>query len=241
MKTRIFTIFTLASLLLVGSINTFAQEEVVTEEKESPFSVGADVVSNYVWRGTSFSGPAFQPTVEFGIGGFALGAWGSYSFTGAFNEADLYAGYGFNFGLYLGVTDYYYPGSDYFEYSDTANSHAFEINAAYEIGGFSLSANYILNNSATGAGSIGNDMYFELGYAFKHVDIFVGAGNGWHTAAGTGTTEDPWTDDGFGLVNIGLGTSKEIKITDSYSLPVFGQVIINPEAEAFHIVAGFSF
>lgn len=213
----------IGALLAPVAIN--AQDE---EEKSSPFTVGVDLVSTYVWRGTAYSGPSLQPAVDFTVGGFSIGAWGSQGFDG-FQEMDLYAGYGFDFGLYLGLTDYYYPGTQWFDYSDTSGAHAFEINAGFEVGGLSLAANYIVNE-AGGAGSTGNDMYFEVGYSFSIVDIFLGAGDGWHT-----------TDGEFAVCNAGLGVSKDVKITDSYSLPVFGQVVFNPQSEQFMIVAGFSF
>ncbi len=43
------------------------------------------------------------------------------------------------------------------------------------------------------------------------------------------------------LCNVGIGTTKEIKITDSFSIPVTGQVIFNPEKEQLYVVVGFSF
>ncbi len=187
-----------------------AQEE---EESSSPFSVGADLVSSYVWRGVKYGGPALQPYVEFSAGGFAIGAWGSMGFginDEAVNEADLYLGYGFDFGLYLGATDYFYQGSPYFQYSGDTSSHAIELNAAYEIGSFSIGANYIVNDASNGAGSKGGDMYFELGYGFKHFDVFIGAGDGWHS-----TNEDNG-DDKFTLCNIGISASKEIKFSKSF-------------------------
>lgn len=217
----------LTTLILISS-NAFAQEEI---KKESPFSVGTDLVSSYVWRGTKFSGPAIQPFVEYSVAGLTIGSWGSFGFADQVAEADLYLSYGFNFGLSLGVTDYYYQGSPYFDYTDTIASHAFEINLGYEISNFSIAANYILNDAhAGGPANSGADMYFELGYAFEFFDVFVGAGDGWHTSDGK-----------FGLCNIGIGTSKEVKITDNYSLPIFGQVLLNPEREELNIVVGLSF
>jgi hypothetical protein len=47
-------------------------------------------------------------------------------------------------------------------------------------------------------------------------------------------------DMGFDICNIGISTSKEIKITDDFSLPVSGAAILNPSYEAFHIVVGIS-
>jgi hypothetical protein len=165
--------------------------------------------------------------MKFTTGGLTLGVWGSFDGSG-YMESDLYASYSFPFGLSLGATDYYYPGLEYFDYSDTTGSHAFELSAGYTLKGLSLSANYILNE-AGGAASAGGDMYFQAGYTFKYVNIFLGAGNGWHTSDGE-----------FALCNVGVGTTRTIKITDSFSVPVTGQIIFNPDKEQFYVVVGFS-
>ena len=224
---KLSTIFLVLALCLPVIINTSNAQE---EESSSPFSLGTDIVSNYVWRGTKLgSGPNIQPYVEFGIAGLTVGSWGSFAFnTSSVVENDFYLSYGFNFGLSLGVTDYYYQGP-LFDFSDSTGSHAIEINGSYEIGGLSLSANYIVNE-AGGAASAGSDMYFEAMYSFENFDIFIGAGDGWHTTTGN-----------FEVVNVGISTSKEIKIIDKFSLPVFGSVIVNPQAEIAYVVVGISF
>jgi len=214
-------------LALVLICNT--RLEAQTETGESRFSVGADLYSNYIWRGTKFGkGPAVQPSVKFVTGGLTLGVWGSFDASG-YAEADPYISYTLPFGLSLGMTDYYYPGTKFFEVSETAGSHAFEINAGFAKGGLSLSANYIINQAGV-AGSVGGDMYFQAGYAFTYFNVFMGAGDGWHTSDGE-----------FALCNLGLGTSKTIKLTDSFSIPVTGQVILNPDREQLYLVVGFSF
>jgi len=228
MKRRI-TLVTLIGLMILGLfVSVKAQDEA---EPTTPFSVGADIVSSYVWRGTKYSGPAIQPSVEYSISGLTIGTWGSFGFNDQVAEADLYASYGFDFGLSLGLTDYYYQGNKYFQYTGDTASHAFELNLGYEIKGFTIGANYIFNDASKGGpANYGGDKYFELGYTFKYFNVFVGAGDGWHTS-----------DGDFGLCNIGIGTSKEVKITDSYSLPVSGSVVLNPEREEFNIVVGISF
>jgi hypothetical protein len=85
-------------------------------------------------------------------------------------------------------------------------------------------------NAAGGAGTVGNDMYFELGYSFEAVSLFVGAGDGWHTS-----------DAEFAVCNVGLAYSKEIEISDKFSLPVSGTLILNPDTEQFFVVFGVSF
>ncbi len=192
-----------------------------TSAQEVEVSTGVDLYSTYVFRGVAYSGPSWQPSVELSTGGFAIGAWGSQGYDG-FQEMDLYAGYGFDFGLYLGVTDYWYPGSQWLD----TDTHAYEFNLGYEIEDFSLAANYIF----AGEGSVGDDLYFEAGYSLDKADLFIGAGDGWHS-----------TDGDFALVNIGVGTSKEIAITDSFSVPVSGAVILNPDSEQLYILVGFSF
>ena len=195
--------------------------------KAQSLEVGADVVSSYVWRGTQFSGLSVQPGVTFSSGGFSLGAWGSAGLDG-FMEMDLSTSYAFDFGLSIGLTDYYFPGTNYFDLSKLTGAHGFELNLGYGIKDLSLSANYMLNE-AGGAATAGGDMYFELGYAFKSFSIFAGAGNGWHTPDGS-----------FSLVNVGLSTSKDIKITDTFTLPLSGSVILNPKTQQFFIVAGIT-
>jgi len=192
-------------------------------------STSVDLYSTYVFRGVAYSGPSIQPMVELSAGGFALGAWGSQGIDGnagspGFQEMDLYTSYSFDFGLSIGFTDYYYPGAPYGQ----EDSHAFELNLGYSIGDLSLSGNYIFNE-APGAGSLGEDMYFELGYSAGPADLFAGAGDGWHS-----------TDGDFAIVNVGVGTSKEIKITDSFSIPLSGAVILNPNTEQFYILAGIT-
>jgi hypothetical protein len=200
------------------------------EESENPskFSPGADFYSNFIWRGSKEgTGPAFQPYLEFATGGLTLGAWGSFDASG-YAETDVYATFDFPFGVNLGITDYYLSDLDYFDYSDSTGSHAFELTAGYAIKGLSLSANYILNE-AGGIESAGGDVYLEAGYTFDNVSIFVGAGNGWYTSDGE-----------FSVCNVGIGMEKEIKITDSFSVPVSGQVILNPEMKGLFVVVGFS-
>jgi hypothetical protein len=219
LKQKVFSLSIIVAFLSISS-----------ELKAQEISTGVDLYSTYVWRGVAYSGPSIQPYVEFGAGGFTLGAWGSQGIDGivssddystGFQEMDLYASYSFDFGLSIGVTDYYYPGTLYFE----DESHAYELNLGLEAGNLSLSGNYIF----AGGGSVGDDVYAELGYSIGSASLFIGGGDGWHS-----------TDTEFAIVNIGVATTKEIKITDSFSLPLSGAVILNPDTEQFYILAGIS-
>jgi hypothetical protein len=203
-------------------------------EGPARFNAGADIYSSYVWRGTKYGkGPAIQPKLEFKAGPFTAGAWGSFDFSD-YQETDLYVSFALPAGFSLGITDYYYPTLDYFDYSDTTGSHAFEINTGFSKGPLILSGNYILNQAGS-AGSEGRDKYIEIKYSFDSFSLFLGAGDGWHSVNSSDGS------DRFTVCNVGLGTSRDIKVTDSFSIPVTGQLVFNPDLKRMYILAGFSF
>lgn len=223
MKTLKTTILALATVLSLGTM-------VAQEESESSFSAGVDLVSSYVWRGAQFgSGPALQPCISYSTGGLEIGAWGSNCFsTNEGFEADLYAGYSFDFGLSIGFCDYYFGTTIINELTGESigwldgDSHFFEPSLTYEIGSFSIMGAYMFGEDT-------EDLYLEAGYAFGDVSVFLGAGNG------------QYTDDGdFMLANAGVTYSTDVSL-GSANLPIFGSVILNPSTGGFYTVVGLSF
>jgi hypothetical protein len=194
------------------------------QKSESSLNLSTDLVSSYIWRGSKLiNGPAIQPTFEFTAEGLSLMVWGSYGISDPYAlETDLYAKYTFDFGLTIGVNDYYTPTTRFF----CVNNHAFELNGGLKAGRFSFSANYIANE---GSGMEGGDTYLEIGYNTGGINLFAGAGNAWYTAEGR-----------FAICNVGISTSKEIRITDSFSIPLTGSVILNPDTEKLFIVVGIT-
>lgn len=210
-------------LVMMIFVNVSAQEN-----SKMTISPSADLVSRYVWRGLDFgNAPAIQPGIEAAIGNFAVGAWGSYTLSASpYLEADLYASYSFDFGLSIIATDYYFPAAEIGGVTDNSyfdmDSHTFEIGLSQEFGNFYVSGYYFMN--------LDNDLYFEVGYSFDSFSVFAGAG-----------TESYTSDAGFAITNIGISTSKEIPISDIYSLPVSGAFIVNPDLQQVNIVFGVSF
>ena len=226
MKKKI-TFLVLSALMFGTFISTLKSQDSLS------VLTGADIYSNYIWRGSKIAGVSMQPSVKFIYGGLTAGVWGSYGLKqtatglGLYVETDPYVSYTLPIGLSVGATDYYYEG-DFSNLSDTLGSHAFEANVGYTLGSLSLSANYIFNK-APGAGSIGKDTYVQAGYTFSKFNIFLGAGNGWHTA-----------DTKFAVCNVGIGSSKTISVTDKFSIPVTGQFVVNPDKKQIFFVVGFT-
>lgn len=213
----------------------FAVSNVTSGVKAQEVSVsaGADLVSSYIWRGL-YAGPASaQPGISLSAGNFSVGAWGSTSLESSWREFDLYAGYSVgNFSVL--VTDYFFPrdlpagaGSGYFDYSE----HVFEATLGYSFGEL-LPLSLAWNTNF--AGDDNYSSYFEAGYTLPvgevNVDLILGA-TSWKGAY----------SNGFALINASVKASKEITITDSFSLPVFTQAIMNPDTKDIFLVFGMSF
>ena len=209
--------FTLLTVIALMSTNISYSQDL-----------GADLVSSYVWRGTQFgSGSHIQPYMDLKSGNLSGGIWGSFptSAKGGGNELDLWMSYDFG-PLALTITNYTFPGEGgvYSKGEGLFNGDYTELSASTSIGGVDLSAGYFTEVEA---------LYIELGTSIGAVDVALGYGD---------DSADAFYADGeSGLINMSFSGSKDIQITDSYSLPVFGSFIINPEAETAFLVFGISF
>lgn len=96
---------TMMAAVAVAIAGMACAEKVQAGEKVEA-SVGADLVSRYVWRGQDLGGVSVQPTIELGWNGLSLSAWGSVGFTREdTEEIDLTLGYERG-GFSVSVTDY---------------------------------------------------------------------------------------------------------------------------------------
>lgn len=209
--------------------------------KAQEFSVGADIVSSYVWRGAYQGGGAsIQPALGFGIGNFSLGAWGNTNFTGGNKEFDITAGYQFG-PLGVAVTDYWWEGEDAYKYLNYGKTtgHQFEGALTFtlptESFPLALSWNtFFAGNDKDAEGDNRFSTYITAEYPFKVKDVDL--------QVGIGLT--PWESfyaDKLALVDINLKATKSVTFSDSFSLPVFGQISLNPRTEDVFIVFGVSF
>jgi uncharacterized protein (TIGR02001 family) len=209
------------------------------------FSLGTDVVSRYIWRGTDFGESlSFQPSLSFGTGGFEIGTWASYSVSadgaGA-NEHDLWAGYTIDIGnessFSFGVTDYYFPAPDtaynFFDYSgDGEGAHWIEPYVSYT---GPATFPVTLYGTIFAHNDPDNSIYLEASYPFsvEGVDLGLTLGAVANESAFYGT-------EGFAFVNLGLSASKEVALSESCYVPVSVAYIHNPDAERSLRVVGFS-
>jgi len=224
----------LSAILIASAIFLTSNTSLkAQEESESPISIGADLMSRYVWRGLDYgASPSIQPYFEAAFGGFAIGAWGAYTTNlPGVQEMDLYLNYTIKDVVTVGVIDYFFPneifGADYYEFRKDSSNHVIEGFASFNgLENLPLTATFGVNlyNDSE------NSMYFELGYSFSILDVFIGMGNGVYT-----------TNTEFAVVNLGISASKEIPITEKYGIPISASLITNPNAKQIHLVFGISF
>ena len=229
---------------LVMSMTAIAQDEIESESKIET-TISGDIVSSYIWRGQDLGNVSLQPTLGIGYKGLSLTAWGSVGLTNSDDtkEFDLTLAYttgGFN----IGITDYWFnagldPDNRYFMYNAHSTNHVFEANIGYDFGFASLQwyTNFAGNDGTNKSGKRAYSSYFEVNVPFKLATV------DWTATAGAvpyaTTFYNEWTS-GFSVTNLALKATKDIKITDSFSIPIFGQVVANPRTQKAYLVLGFT-
>ncbi|MDO4163049.1 MAG: hypothetical protein Q4D56_01495 [Bacteroides sp.] len=234
MKTRSLKMGVIAIALLSVAMPFTAKAQDKVEA-----SVGADLVSGYIWRGQDLGGVSVQPGVSLAYKGFSLGAWGSVGLeSDDTKEFDLTLGYSTG-GFSISLTDYWFNTDyGYFHYESGKTAHVFEVQVGYDFG--PVAVNWYTNiggdDGVNADGDRAYSSYISLAAPFKL------GGLDWTAEIGA----TPWETDfyganGFSIINVSVGASKEIKITDSFSLPLFATATWNPRTEDAFFTVGLSF
>lgn len=218
----------------------------MTAQDKVEATVAADVVNDYVWRGIHCGEASIQPTLGLSYKGLSLTGWGSTEISnfGSAKEFDITLAYstgGFN----IGITDYWFnTGQDeagrYFLYGAHETNHMFEANIGYDFGPLAIQwYTYFAGNdykyNDNGEEKHAYSSYVELSAPFKL------GGLDWNAAIGAVPFKSGAVYgycDGFAVTNVSLKATKEIKITPSFSLPVFAQAIGNPHEQKAYLVVG---
>lgn len=233
---KVLRLYILTALLLIGAASTEAQEKVET-------TISSDFVNEYIWRGQKLGDVAVQPTLGVSYKGLSLTAWGSYGLTNPDDtkEFDLTLGYTIG-GLNIGITDYWFstgldPEGRYFKYDAHGTNHVFEANIGYDFGPVALQwyTNFAGNDGINKDGKRAYSSYVEATIPFSLASV------DWTATAGAvpfATTS--YGTSGFAVTNLLLRAAKDIRVSDSFSIPIFGQVVANPCSQKAYLVLGFT-
>lgn len=235
MKKQFKAIIIAATAILTTSSLVNAQEKLDVTGK-------ADFVSDYVWRGIyQNSGFSIQPTLGLSYKGITATAWGSQSITNAKDapqEFDVSLSYNIH-GFGITVTDYWWEGM-HAPYGYYANKHHFEGTLSYHFGEkiplfVSWSTMF-----ASSDNNIDGDRAFST-YIYAAYDISCPFDVTLTPSVGFTPWKGMYHTQSAAFTDIALKASKEIEITNKFSLPLFVQAIVAPQADKTYLIAGFSF
>jgi len=245
--------YLLALVVLLGSVMAAG----ASAENKLAVNTGVDIYNRYVWRGLDIANtPSIQPSMSVTYAGFEFGAWGAYTLSNQASESDeidFWLSYtmelnnGVSFTLL--ATDYYFPnkGIKFFNFNDydaviddtipDYGAHTLELGLS--VAGpesFPITVSGYVNVYNDG----GNNTYFQVDYPVTvgetELGLFCGAAGGCSKEySGYYGTEN------LNVINLGVSAARDIKVTDSFSLPLSVSMVLNPRNEIMHLLVGFTF
>lgn len=246
---------TLAVIIVFLFIATFLCK--AQDRNSFKINTQGDVVSSYIWRGMYQSGAAVQPTLSIDSKHFSLTAWGSADITGqGHKETDITASYSIK-RITLFLSDYWWAGqsgiynnrkngeNNYFHFDNHNTDHILEAGLSYTIPVEEIPLSLSWYTMLWGADKKSDDnLKLKNAYSsYGEINCpFVLHNTNLLTTIGFSPFESPsnYKNKSFAVTNISVKASKEIQITDKFSLPIFSQVIWNPNREDVHFIFGIT-
>lgn len=232
------------------AVMAIAGANALTAQDKVEATVSADVVNQYIWRGTECGEASLQPTLGLAYKGLSLTAWGSTEIAPRSNspfakELDLTLAYSVG-GLNVGITDYWFSaGADgagrYFRYNTHSTNHQFEANVGYNFGPVALQWYTIFagddykKTADDGTAERAYSSYVEMSAPFSL------GGIDWLAAVGASPLKTSlYGNEKFAVTNVALKATKSITVTPSFSIPVFAGITANPCSQKAYFVCGFT-
>ena len=214
-----------------------------THAQEIETTIATDVVNEYIWRGQDLGNVSIQPTLGIGYKGLSLTAWGSVGLSEPLDTKEFDLTLGYTLGkLNVGITDYWFnagldPLNRYLKYDAHGTNHLFEANVGYDFGVASVQwfTNFAGNDGANKDGERAYSSYLEVVVPFNIAMVDWTA-----TAGAVPFATDFYGTSGFAITNLSLRATKEIAVTNSFSIPVFAQVTTNPCSQKAYLAFGIT-
>lgn len=214
----------------------------------------ADVVSSYVWRGIYEAGLSVQPALGMTVRDFSVTAWGSTDTQKGYKEVDFTVAYT-KCGATISLTDYWWGGqsgiyndregskNNYFHFGCHQTEHIMEAGMLYNIPfkrlPLSLSWNTMFwgddkKTDCNGRKVNAYSSYAEISspFAINNMAFLVSLG------CSPFKSPENYKNKDFAITNISFKVSRNIKINDKFSIPIFSQLVWNVDREDVHFVFG---
>ncbi len=224
------------AIALLSCLTTRAQEKFSAE-------LYGDFVSSYIWRGMEQCSASVQPGLQMSYRGFELEFWGDYELAGNGDYKELDITLWYNLGKFkFKVQDIWSnggvdPQERYFKYEAHSTDHLFEGSVAYDFGPVCLEWNTVF------AGHDGLNKSGKRAYSsYLLADVpFRLAGFDCNGSLGVVPYATSFYEtSGFAVTNVELKVSRDIKVTDTFHIPVFVDISGNPCLQKAYLVFGFT-
>ncbi len=225
------------------------------ETPEFEWSIGTDVVTSYIWRGSNLGGFALQPDFNIGWGGLEADFWLNvspldWSFSEMAPEFDFSLSYSIA-GLKVGVNHQYYfvEGQKYFDFHHMTTSEIESEDAAegYNFNQTEVFAEYnfgeIFEDVPLTFGwytyVTGDDAYIDdEGNAKQAFSTYISLTYNWEALDGFTVSPTlavtPWKsyynyyEGNFSVANLGLKLNWEKELNENFSFNIWAEGMIRP-------------
>lgn len=253
---------TMLAIVLVAKAEENEQSQL---EKKNPVSVSLSgkIKSRHVWNGwLSCNSWNIQPDITVSAYGVFFDAW-AYMGLGPDNPSEIDLTLGYTYGPFTAMyIDMFYPTENkkgalprtkgtsgfmnYFRYNTQDGGDIHQQMAMLRFGGIKYFPLYLTAALFTfGDGNKNSEGVFEEKYSLL-LDL------GYSHTLKTGQTLSynlsgtPYEGSGFfadgpNIVNVRFGVSQPVKITDSYSIHLEGELVMNPYRENLYLIFGIGF
>ena len=237
-------------IVLMGCFTVFTAYSQDMKRNASPFHLGLDLQTKYIWRGmemmTSDAAPVLFPGMIYSRGGFSAYVMGGYAINGKYSEVDMGLCYTYHW-ITFGVNDYYYPTTTvpydtYLHFKGTETGHWLEgvLTVAPErIPVYLTLSNFFYGADKDLEGKQAWSTYAELGGHFDFLDdhsLSLAMGVALNRSCYNGYEHD------FGVCNVELKYTYNLALK-GLTLPLGAAFIFNPVYEKAHVnfTASFAF
>lgn len=235
---------------------TIGSEQEVVENELEKLDFSVNIQNNHLWRGLIVTDqPVIMGTLSYKPAEWVeIGLWGASSLSRdtddtLYKEVNYFVDFNYK-NFHIGLWDLYnmrnidplFASDDIFNYSKKRTAHILELRSHYTFGpAFPLYLEFdVMLYGGANAGEVflnpdgsydknRHSSYIEVAYpvvSYKGVDLSAFLGGGFGLNDKTHLFAGPKT--GFQVSNIGVLAKKDVRITESYTLPVHMMMIWNP-------------
>ncbi|MFW6347484.1 MAG: hypothetical protein ACOC2C_02590 [Cyclonatronaceae bacterium] len=228
----------IAAAALLVLLTTFALAPQHAKAQELSVDPSATITSRFIYRGLDLgSSPQIQPSVAFNYDNFNFTLWGSHPLSltpdgTEYKEVKFWMNYTFDLGnmtLTPQFENHFDANTDVFDLDEETTTHVWQASVRAAAKG-DVAPDLLVGYAFSGIQGFEPTLYVEPGVAFSAGDTGLRAFLSSQYSEEGGFIDLGYEGD-FVFTQVGLSASKDLRISDSFTVPMSVMVVINPETE----------